>query len=129
MSPVGSETVPKRHDQQAIRSCHAREICNGELARIIVKVMPDSAKGDEIKHPRSSRLGEFGKLVIQPLNPMAIVQRHSSGSKLLDRFDREHMMTLPSEPRGVTASSCSYIRHSHGLCRQEVQDRRIHIVR
>lgn len=119
--------MAKRHDQQAASRYDPPETRHGDLSRLAVDVLPDAAQGHQVERAEDLRLCQVRKPIVQPLDSVARMQRHSRLAKLFDGLDGEHAMSLPSEPGSIAASPRSYVGDTNRRCRKEIKNRRIEL--
>lgn len=102
--------------------------CEGDPTFLVVNVLPHTAQRHQVERPLVLHPGETGKPVVQPCDFIGAMQRHSRVAKRANRFNGNHIMSLPSEPRGVSSRSGSEVSYFCRGFRQEIEDRSIKFI-
>ena len=117
--------MPDREDQLAPRRRQDREGNKGPAMIVRGQMLPDPDEKNQSEVPTfASDELEIGKAIVDPVNSGGEMKFPAGAAQAGDRLDGNDLVTLASEPGGVTPGSGADIEDSARRRRQQVPNRR-----
>src|SRR5215472_3291742 len=120
--------MAKRHDQYPAGCRHVGKTAHRYKALSIVEVLPNGGQEHaiEARFP-ALEIAEIRQPIVQPLNPLRFVKRHTCPPEAVDRLDRNHIMSLVRQPSGIAAGAGADVHDSRWRRGQKIADRSIEL--